>query len=730
MKRFLAILTDAVLIVFAMLASVCALPSAFGIRFEVGTLIWICMIGALLLSSWMHLPRAGVAFGAVFLLGTVAYGVYDREAIVDGAHYLWYRVMTPLSRDFSFLPVPEPIGEIPNYVPAVTSALVIIAAVFGLLIAFALIRGKLPLLTVLMPLPPFLLSLIYTNQQPAFWTTVLLLLYCAGALLGHGLRKNNAKRRGLFTVIVLPMILTLALLLPTIVPKERYTPISFEQRQQMLGRTIGELRDTVLSWFNRNPKNIDLGGEGDRSEDKETAFTIMVGEAGKYMLRMHSYGQYSDSMWLSAEEYDGTFRSMAVLSEDQKGERILVSIRDAYNSERIVPYGFFNDAEVEVGESYVHAQGRTAYVWIALRSVNPYSTHSIDAEEREYLAFAKKQYTMPAGDEKEALKAILRENGIGKGSDTYQTALNVAAFVRGSGSYSLTPGQMPVGEDFVLYFLTESHSGYCVHFASATTALLQALDIPARYTIGYNVTVPLADEWTDVPKSAAHAWAEVYIAGVGWVPIESTAGFGYALAVEQGSSGGSQGGVGPRATAEPTPVPTPVKPDSSPPELPNTGSEDATPEIPKADRSPLLGTPTPAPDGTETEKPTDGGMVVTERKPVQISAWWLTVLLVPAAIIVWGLFGKAVRKRRIHTFKQKNAKKAILKMVRYHKQLERFGVEPDPDLDDWAEEATFSNHAMKEEREELYHRICLIQNRLYMDEPLKRFYVRHIRLLL
>ena len=120
MKRlhgWIGILTDAVLITCDALAVVCAIPSAFEIPFELNTLIGVCAIGALLLSCWMHLPRAGIAFGAVFLTATVAYGVFDRKAIVDGARVLWYGVLKPLSLDFSFLPVPEPVGEVMNFPP-------------------------------------------------------------------------------------------------------------------------------------------------------------------------------------------------------------------------------------------------------------------------------------------------------------------------------------------------------------------------------------------------------------------------------------------------------------------------------------------------------------------------------------------------------------------------------------------------------------------------------------
>lgn len=79
----------------------------------------------------------------------------------------------------------------------------------------------------------------------------------------------------------------------------------------------------------------------------------------------------------------------------------------------------------------------------------------------------------------------------------------------------------PDGEDFVAYFLTESHSGYCMHFASAATLMLRTLGIPARYVSGFTAELA-AGETVEVPDSAAHAWVEIYLEGYGWYPVEVT----------------------------------------------------------------------------------------------------------------------------------------------------------------------------------------------------------------
>lgn len=88
--------------------------------------------------------------------------------------------------------------------------------------------------------------------------------------------------------------------------------------------------------------------------------------------------------------------------------------------------------------------------------------------------------------------------------------------------YTLSPQPVPKDCDFVQYFLENSREGYCVHFATAAVAVLRYMGIPARYAEGYVVPVGENGEWVNVPDSSAHAWAEVYFSGTGWLPVEFT----------------------------------------------------------------------------------------------------------------------------------------------------------------------------------------------------------------
>jgi protein-glutamine gamma-glutamyltransferase len=88
--------------------------------------------------------------------------------------------------------------------------------------------------------------------------------------------------------------------------------------------------------------------------------------------------------------------------------------------------------------------------------------------------------------------------------------------------YSLEPERL--GSDPVDDFLFRTRVGFCGHYASAFVVLMRAAGVPSRVVTGY-----LGGEWIPfggyflVRQSAAHAWAEVWLAGRGWTRVDPTA---------------------------------------------------------------------------------------------------------------------------------------------------------------------------------------------------------------
>jgi transglutaminase-like putative cysteine protease len=88
-------------------------------------------------------------------------------------------------------------------------------------------------------------------------------------------------------------------------------------------------------------------------------------------------------------------------------------------------------------------------------------------------------------------------------------------------SYTLRPP--PVGRHGVDDFLFSTRAGFCEHYAGAFVVLMRVLDIPARVVTGYQGgELNLVDGYLTVRQSDAHAWAEVWLAGRGWVRVDPT----------------------------------------------------------------------------------------------------------------------------------------------------------------------------------------------------------------
>ncbi|WP_042398721.1 transglutaminase TgpA family protein [Streptacidiphilus carbonis] len=72
-----------------------------------------------------------------------------------------------------------------------------------------------------------------------------------------------------------------------------------------------------------------------------------------------------------------------------------------------------------------------------------------------------------------------------------------------------------------------NRKGFCVHFAGTMAAMARSLGIPARVAIGFTPGEQQPDGSWKVGTKNAHAWPELYFAGVGWLRFEPTPHVGF-----------------------------------------------------------------------------------------------------------------------------------------------------------------------------------------------------------
>ena len=103
----------------------------------------------------------------------------------------------------------------------------------------------------------------------------------------------------------------------------------------------------------------------------------------------------------------------------------------------------------------------------------------------------------------------------------------VLAHIRQGGySYTLSPGAYAEdgGLNAVDEFWLDRRQGFCEHYAAAFVVVLRAAGIPARVVTGYQGADPeTVDGYTIVRQSNAHAWAEYWQPGRGWLRADPTA---------------------------------------------------------------------------------------------------------------------------------------------------------------------------------------------------------------
>ena len=493
------------------------------------------------------LVLAGAAFFRILLRGAVVLGCAVSQVYAENVP--GFDQLYPLEAM-----TPEQASQ------AATACLQFIVAVAALLVAWAVARRRSFWQVLFYTLPTVLLPVIVMHTPPL--VPLLGLIGCWLVLLaaraGRADRFSSAK----MGLIAMPVVAAFLCFTYLLVPLQGYqrSPRVESLRMAFNSFVEGDTINALALPFASTNGRTDLSSNGSLHFTGETALRVYSERREKTYLKGFSAEVYTGDSWRQtpARVYeqamgDADFAPMNLMSDVMRSnlpqvepfhmEITLLRPNGAY---LYAPYGLTTrEGQLSetrfVRDSYIRVSARSqtfALDTMGLSSLSePLSTpDSLRYAENLYSQYVRQTCLDVDEDLAQWLRQLAAENGVPDSSQAdWQTVVeSTAAFIRGAARYDAAPGLTPDGEDYVQYFLGENKRGYCMHFASAGTLMLRALGVPARYVEGYVVNESdfNSSGWADVPDSRAHAWVEVYLEGVGWLPIEMTPGYGGSQAIE------------------------------------------------------------------------------------------------------------------------------------------------------------------------------------------------------
>lgn len=146
--------------------------------------------------------------------------------------------------------------------------------------------------------------------------------------------------------------------------------------------------------------------------------------------------------------------------------------------------------------------------------------------ESNYALFIYEQYTRIPPEIRDWMDAFFTDIHFDSEETTFASAKQDIISYFETLTYTTNPPPGADG-DFVQDFLLADRAGYSVHFATAGTLMFRRFGIPARYVEGYLITPEDVEGAPDdvllrLTGQHAHSWVEVYLDGVGWIPVEVT----------------------------------------------------------------------------------------------------------------------------------------------------------------------------------------------------------------
>ena len=651
--------------------------TSFAVPADGLSLVCACVLAALLFSALLLLPKSWIWLLAMAALAGGGFYML-RAQLVDSTSALVFAVTQQYSEA---IPGIQTVHLTDTSGMDATLILILIAALYALLCSWTVMRSESLVYLLVLTLPVLALCLIILQTPPAAWAILLVVGVLALLLLTQLLRARQAGEGNRLALLLAAPLALLIGLLAVLFPAGTYDRAEWSDHLQ---ETISTAADK-LPLFRRDAKtgqvkfsspispstlgsylwdssvtSVNLNRIGPQVQFGRSVMRVKSEVSGPVHLRGDSMAVYEDNRWKALPESDYTdtdsmmnallagivpvsYRPDMQIETNMKSGIYYLPYFAAALPEDAVPY---YDAYVK------NPSQQTSY------SIYYFSMRGSFVDNGAYETFVHEAYTQVPDETRQALADILPQLGVQPDDAPEQIVSAVQAYVSASASYDLSTPSVPNGEDFVSWFLHDSETGYCVHFATAAAILLRCLDVPARYVTGYSTAIT-ANEWTTVTSDDAHAWVEYYFDGAGWYVLDPT-----------------PAADTPAQTAPEEPIAAPIEPaDNQPEDTPPAGDEPpAVPDIPA--------------ESQETPQKTD-------KKSVNILHFVWPVLVLAAALFLWRALRFSVRRAAIGRGSPNRRAVALYHHICWLSRQTK--TEVPSDFLEIAEKARFSHHKLNRE---------------------------------
>ena len=524
-----------------------------------------CTIYGLLASL---VKKSGVLFisVAITMIVFVFTLLFSLESILEQLSYVITQVLKPLSQ---YLPVQNKIILGDTLGTSATGLFVFISAILSAVFTISLIRYKRILIPSLLSMVLLVPCFILVNTLPSLVCLFIAIASLIALYISKNTRKFRPSQGGVITAISFGTMLVVMTILLAFNPIEKYERFDWQENLLRSIENSFNIDDGRKTTAEKNLNEIkgsleekeNLNDISPLTQTHTPVMTVTSAVGGNIYLKGTAYADYRDNIWSIISDNDAArYPQDFVPFTATIGNNALTDTRvHMLNESKIAYVPYFLESLPDNLNSVADVcvkndtdKNEFYYSHYPFYAENTYRYNN-STEAENYKTFVYDTYLEIPRKTQIELRRIADQEGFLDSELTASEKIEmVKNYISSSKPYSLKTPKMPSGKDFATWFLNESDTGYCVHFATAGTLMLRALGIPARYVTGYYATA-YANQTVTVTTDNAHAWIEYYSDTAGWIPLECTpSSFQPARYVgSQRANGGSTDTTQP-TTVEPT----------------------------------------------------------------------------------------------------------------------------------------------------------------------------------